>query len=57
MSKGKIRSDFPVPTFSEQLESFLGLTNYFRNFVRNHSTIAQPLSSMLSNYSETKKGE
>jgi transposase InsO family protein len=59
MSQEKIRSvlDFPVPSVSKQLKSFLGLTNYFRDFVRNHSAIVKPLNSMLSNYSKTKKVE
>ena len=59
MSQEKIRSvlDFPVPSISKQLKSFLGLTNYFRDFVRNHSAIVKPLNSMLSNYSKTKKVE
>jgi hypothetical protein len=59
MSQEKIRSvlDFPVPIISKQLKSFLGLTNYFRDFVRDHSTIVHPLNSMLSNYSKTKKLE
>ena len=57
MSKEKIRSvlEFPVPTISKQLKSFLGLTNYFRDFVRNHSSIVKPLNSLLSNYNRTKK--
>jgi hypothetical protein len=40
-----------------QLKSFLGLTNYFRDFVRDHSTIVHPLNSMLINYFKTKKLE
>jgi hypothetical protein len=57
MSQEKILSvlDFPVPIISKQLKSFLGLTNHFRDFVRDHSTIVHPLNSMLSNYSKTKK--
>ena len=47
--------EFPVPTISKQLKSFLGLTNYFRDFVRNHSSIVKPLNSLLSNYNRTKK--
>jgi RNase H-like domain found in reverse transcriptase len=59
MSQEKTRSvlDFPIPSVSKQLKSFLGLTNYFRDFVRNHSAIVKPLNSMLSNYSKTKKVE
>jgi hypothetical protein len=57
MPQEKIRSvlDFPIPSVSKQLKSFLGLTNYFRDFVRNHSAIVKSLNSMLSNYSKTKK--
>jgi hypothetical protein len=35
VSQEKIRSvlDFPIPSVSKQLKSFLGLTNYFRDFV------------------------
>jgi RNase H-like domain found in reverse transcriptase/Reverse transcriptase (RNA-dependent DNA polymerase) len=51
MSQEKIRSvlDFPTPSVSKQLKSFLGLTNNFRDFVRNHSTNVKP------NYTKTKK--
>jgi hypothetical protein len=42
-SQEKIRSvlDFPIPSDFKQLKSFLGLTNYFRDFVRNHSAIVK----------------
>ena len=55
MSDSKIQSviDFPTPTISKHLKSFLG--NYFRDFVRNHSSIVKPLHSLLQNYNETKK--
>ena len=39
-----------LPKTSKQLKSFLGLTNYFRDHVRNHSAIVAPLHSMLENY-------
>jgi hypothetical protein len=50
MSQEKIRSvlDFPIPSVSKQL-------NYFRDFVRNHSTIVKPLNALLSNYTKLKK--
>ena len=46
---------FPLPTTMKQLRSFLGLANYFRDHVRNHSVIAQPLQQFLSGY-EKRKG-
>ena len=41
VSQKKIQSalDFPLPTVSKQLKSFLGTTNYLRDFVRGYSTI------------------
>ena len=41
MSQEKIRTvlDFPKPVISKQLKSFLGLVNYFHDFVRNASTV------------------
>ena len=57
MSNSKVQSvvDFSTPTLSKQLKSFLGMANYFRDFVRNHSTIVKPLHSLLQNYNKTKK--
>ena len=57
MSKSKIQSviDFSTPTISEHLKSFLGIANYFRDFVRNLSSIVKQLHSLLQNYNKTKK--
>ena len=45
MSAKKINSvlDFPKPTVNTQLRSFLGLANYFKEFVPNHSNVVSPL--------------
>jgi hypothetical protein len=45
MSSKKIRSvpDFPMPRKTTESRSSLGLTNYFRGHVPNHSTIVTPL--------------
>lgn len=42
---------FPVPTDVNSLRSFLGLTSYFRKFVRGYANLAAPLHEM------TKKNE
>jgi len=36
-------SEFPVPTSVEQLRSFLGLSNYYRKFIKDFALIARPL--------------
>ena len=49
MSKHKIDSvlNFPKPMTITALRSFLGLANYFRNFVPFHSDIVAPLQRMI----------
>jgi RNase H-like domain found in reverse transcriptase len=56
MSTKKINSvlDFPKPMVSTQLRSFLGLANYFNDFVPNHSNVVSPLFKMV-NHSAKKQ--
>ena len=55
MAPNKIRSvvDFPKSTTNTALRSFLGLANYMRDFVQNHSTAVAPLHAMV----EQSKGK
>ncbi|XP_045541427.1 uncharacterized protein K02A2.6-like [Papilio machaon] len=45
--KVKAIVDAPVPTNVSQLQSFLGLANYYRNFVPGASSILKPLYDLL----------
>ncbi|KAG5869626.1 hypothetical protein JTB14_009212 [Gonioctena quinquepunctata] len=39
--------NYPQPTTLEQIQSLLGLTGYFREFISSHSLIAKPSSDLL----------
>ena len=57
MSSKKIASvtNFPEPIFARELKSFLGLANYFREFIANHSTIVHPLQALLPDYKRSNR--
>ncbi|KAG5325021.1 POL3 protein, partial [Pseudoatta argentina] len=47
--KTRVVINFPTPTNAKQVQSFLGLTGYFRKFIPAYSEIARPLSDLLKN--------
>lgn len=46
-SKTKCVQDFPTPRTVRQVQSFLGLSNYYRKFIPNFSKIAEPIQKLL----------
>ncbi len=53
----KIKSvkEFPVPTDTNGVRKFLGLTNYYRKFVENYAKTAYSLNRLLDQGTSTKK--
>ncbi|GBM38094.1 Retrovirus-related Pol polyprotein from transposon 17.6 [Araneus ventricosus] len=55
-SKTTAVQNFPQSKNVKQMQSFVGLTGYFRKFVPGYSKIAKPLSDMLRNGAEFEFG-
>ena len=47
-------ANFKKPVYQQQLKSFLGLANYFRDSIKNYSIISGPLQDTLKAYSPRK---
>ncbi|GFV85430.1 retrovirus-related Pol polyprotein from transposon 17.6 [Trichonephila clavipes] len=48
--------NFPQPQTPRQLQSFIGLTSYFRKFIPNYARIARPFSDLLRDNVKFKFG-
>ncbi|XP_028776266.1 uncharacterized protein LOC114733022 [Neltuma alba] len=46
-SKVKAIQDWPQPTNATQLKGFLGLSGYYRRFIKKYAQIASPLTKLL----------
>ena len=46
--KTKIIAEWPVPKNTKELRSFLGLANFYRNFVPGFANISSPLNDLTS---------
>lgn len=46
-TKTEVIKNYPRPTTVKKLQAFLGLSFYFRRYVKNFSQISKPLTSLL----------
>jgi hypothetical protein len=47
-------TDFPQPQMLKELQSFLGLANFYRKFIRDYSKVALPLTNALQRASNSR---
>lgn len=47
VDKMKVVKNYVIPKDQKSLQRFLGLTSYFRRFIKDYAAIAKPLSDML----------
>jgi len=45
--KVKVIKEFPTPTNTTDVKSFLGLAGYYRKFIPQFSNMAKPLNDLL----------
>jgi transposase InsO family protein len=59
MSTKKVQKvlDFPKPQTAGDMKKFVGLTNYFHDYVHHHSIIMKPLHDMIQNYEKRTRGK
>nr|XP_036231816.1 uncharacterized protein LOC118683410 [Bactrocera oleae] len=50
--KTKVIKEFPKPTTTKAVRQFLGITGYFRKFVKGYRILAQPLTLLLKKNAE-----
>ena len=46
----QVVASWPLPTCSKDVERFIGLANYHRNFVKNFSKLADPVYSVMGKH-------
>ncbi|KAK3539567.1 hypothetical protein QTP70_010278 [Hemibagrus guttatus] len=47
VTKVQVVTEWPSPTTVQELQRFLGFANFYRRFIRNYSSVAGPLTSLL----------
>ncbi|KAK3508456.1 hypothetical protein QTP70_029425 [Hemibagrus guttatus] len=47
LTKVHVVTEWPNPTMIKELQQFLGFANFYRRFIRNYSSVASPLTSLL----------
>lgn len=47
-AKTKVIANFPTPRNRKEVQSFLGMCNYFRHFIKDYSKIARPMTRLTS---------
>jgi len=47
-AKVKAVTEWPQPSTIKELQRFLGFANFYRQFIRNYSMVATPLTSLLN---------